>query len=1123
VLGTLFALGVILLRPSPAPQCIVDKRPSGCGSSLVTVTVGGETHVIVEDSAGILWVGSGSTVHKITSGGSQLLTLSPGATVSDIAVDSDGLIWVAAGSSAKRYAAGGALQKTITPGGTVNALAADPLNPIIWIGAGNEAYKYNFAGTQLKTFTASGTANALMILSDGTVWVGAGSTVHKLSAGGSQIASFSAGASVTDLLEDNGGSIWVAAGNTVKKYAPAATGAVLQTLSPGATVKDIDLDAAGPIWVAAGNRAWKYATGGALLCSVDEGDPVTAVGSSSFGAGPVWVGVCLTAPSINVSPSSLSFGNVVEGNSSTKQFTIQNTGTAALNFSISSTNAMYTAAPSTGTISPSGSQTINVTFAPPTGTPPGSQTGTLNITHNDPNQISPKEFALTANVVAATRIIDVSPTTLDFGKVGIYYSFAKVITVRNSGNSILTVTNISSTSPRFQVNHTFPFSVQPSGGEEPVEVTFSPISAGVENGELAFASNATNANPTVSLTGNGILPPPVDAYLVLDRSGSMSESAGSSLTKMDRLQSAANLFVDLARTGQGDKLGIVQFDYPTTDYMVHLGAITTSSKTTMKNAVNTLIPSGWTSIGQGLNLAFNELTDPSISTASHRVLLLLSDGKENRLPFVDPANGTPVITFPTQPNIEIYAVGFGLAQNMNSALLSNLAFNSVGTTKGYFHLTQDNWYTLHKFFISIFGDTFNEYLVQDPVYHIGSGETITIPVTIVDSDKSATFAVYWTNRESRLRVELLSPEGTTITPETAGHYGAQYVLGDLYTFYRVSFISESRWVGEKRGLWTLGVTGVEIPSGVNKEILSVSVLTPSDLSFNPFLNQGVYSTGDVILLSTELLERGRPVEADKVVVTVTKPNNGLGNILSTHELSDRDYKIQLGLNLDTISDPRFNKVAILQRKSPTPLISYDEGTLLLFDDGLHGDGSAGDGIWANFFTDTQVEGVYTFGFQASVRSRLDELTTREKTLSTTVAVTQIDPSKTTIRIDRVPIDVPGFIGYKVAIVPKDAFGNFMGPGYANLIAFRATGAEFVGLVDDDNAGEYSRILHLPSSKDVNDVLVEVDIFGNQINFNLGEELQRRCGLGIWILNWWWLILIFLLFVLVASMLVRKRS
>lgn len=88
-------------------------------------------------------------------------------------------------------------------------------------------------------------------------------------------------------------------------------------------------------------------------------------------------------PSANTSTTSLDFGEVSTSDSRTKVFTLGNTGVADLEYSISiSTNPVYTASPSSGTVIPGNSQTVSVVFDPSSS---GSYSATLVITTNDPN------------------------------------------------------------------------------------------------------------------------------------------------------------------------------------------------------------------------------------------------------------------------------------------------------------------------------------------------------------------------------------------------------------------------------------------------------------------------------------------------------------------------------------------------------------------------------------------------------------------------------------------------------------------------------------------------------------------------------------------------------------------
>jgi hypothetical protein len=631
--------------------------------------------------------------------------------------------------------------------------------------------------------------------------------------------------------------------------------------------------------------------------------------------------------------------------------------------------------------------------------------------------------------------------------------------------------------------------------------------------EINAVSTATEVKIVYGNTQKNLVPCPfvvnavVNAFLVLDGSGSMSESAGSGMTKMERLKDAVELFVKLAGAGSGHKLGIIRFDYPTVDLVAPLQAITTSSQQTMIQDVKNLQPGGWTSIGNGLKMAFDKLTTSGIDVASHRVVLLLSDGEENRECFLDKSHGSPECNMPSQPagerKIEIYTVGLGLAENMDPPLLSTLAFNPVDASKGYFHVTQDNWLELQKYFVSVFCDAFDSFVAQDPVYLVAPGEFVNIPTTVVGSDKGVVFVAHWMDPRSEFLAELLAPDGQKVTPTNAGALGVEYQSGGLFAFYRISFLPGTAWSGAKFGQWTLRITGVEVPPSIDADEVSVSVVVPSDLSFRPKLDRDLHFTGEPILLSAELLERGRPISADEVIVTVTRPEAGVGNILSEPWAVDGS---PLDLHPDTIHNARAARLAHLQLRFDGPLVGYSDDVIALYDDGLHGDGLAGDGVWADYYTQTTLEGVYTFRFQASATTHLGEVATREKTVSTAVAVRMIDPEESIVWITRTPLGMMGEgLLYRVSIFPRDSLGNYLGPGYANSISFAisAESVQYVGPVTDNNAGGYSQVFHLPLHVSAGDTHVDVSVFDSSFRLYLGDELRRGSenggAAGMWVI------------------------
>ena len=92
-------------------------------------------------------------------------------------------------------------------------------------------------------------------------------------------------------------------------------------------------------------------------------------------------GIAPPAPRIVLSTDSLAFGNVNVGSSQTLNFNISNQGNASLAVSkISSSNTVYSIAPTNLTVSPAQSGTIEVTFRP---TAAGAVNAVLSIISND--------------------------------------------------------------------------------------------------------------------------------------------------------------------------------------------------------------------------------------------------------------------------------------------------------------------------------------------------------------------------------------------------------------------------------------------------------------------------------------------------------------------------------------------------------------------------------------------------------------------------------------------------------------------------------------------------------------------------------------------------------------------
>jgi hypothetical protein len=210
------------------------------------------------------------------------------------------------------------------------------------------------------------------------------------------------------------------------------------------------------------------------------------------------------APVIQVSPTSINFGNAIVGINLSQALIVKNTGTATLSISQVSAGSAFSVSGFSLPFSVSAGQqtTITVAFLP---TAIGPASGNISIVSNAPT--SPTSVGLNGTGIAATFALGISPTTLSFGNVTTgTSSAAQTVTVTNTGNSNVAISQITLSGAGYTM----------TGGSAPVTLTpsqnitlsvqFSPNVAGTANGNISIVSNATGSPATVSLSGIGVVP-----------------------------------------------------------------------------------------------------------------------------------------------------------------------------------------------------------------------------------------------------------------------------------------------------------------------------------------------------------------------------------------------------------------------------------------------------------------------------------------------------------------------------------------------------------------------------------------------------------------------------------------
>jgi hypothetical protein len=214
-------------------------------------------------------------------------------------------------------------------------------------------------------------------------------------------------------------------------------------------------------------------------------------------------GVAAPAPLISLTPSSVAFGNVVDGTTNSQTITVQNTGNATLTIS---------AATPTGTgysvsglalplnIAAGASSTFNVNFAP-TGTTAVS--GSVSIVSNVAT--SPTALPLTGTGVAATVVLGVSSNSVSFGNVTDGTTGTQTVTLTNNGNANLAISGVSVTAGLgFGISGVTPPETLTPGQKVTLTVTFVPSGTTAASGTVTITSNATTSPASISVSGTGV-------------------------------------------------------------------------------------------------------------------------------------------------------------------------------------------------------------------------------------------------------------------------------------------------------------------------------------------------------------------------------------------------------------------------------------------------------------------------------------------------------------------------------------------------------------------------------------------------------------------------------------------
>jgi hypothetical protein len=205
---------------------------------------------------------------------------------------------------------------------------------------------------------------------------------------------------------------------------------------------------------------------------------------------------------LSATPGTANFSSVPVGTSYTQSITVSNGGGSSAtisSFSVSGNNFTVKGLTVPQTVAAGQTTTFEVVFSP---TQSAQYTGAVSLALNT----SQKTLAvsLEGSGATGTRVISVSPSTLNFGSISVGAQTTAKVQVANQGNSTVTISQVALTGSGFSATGISSGLQIAAGQSATLSVEFSPTAAGAKSGTVTITSNASTSASTISLSGSGV-------------------------------------------------------------------------------------------------------------------------------------------------------------------------------------------------------------------------------------------------------------------------------------------------------------------------------------------------------------------------------------------------------------------------------------------------------------------------------------------------------------------------------------------------------------------------------------------------------------------------------------------
>jgi hypothetical protein len=221
-----------------------------------------------------------------------------------------------------------------------------------------------------------------------------------------------------------------------------------------------------------------------------------------------------SAPEVSASPASLSFGSQnITTTSAAQTVTLTNSGNASLTITSIVVTAGSGTNPTPGdfaltnntcgaSVAASGTCTFGVTFTPAAA---GTATASVTITDNSNDVASSTQTVSLTGTGTGAAVTFSPPSPYNFGSQTVGTSSSPAtITVTNSGNATLTVTNFTATNSSNFTQTNNCSNTLAAGASCTFNVTFTPTAVGLQTATGTFTDNAPGSPQSYTVEGTGV-------------------------------------------------------------------------------------------------------------------------------------------------------------------------------------------------------------------------------------------------------------------------------------------------------------------------------------------------------------------------------------------------------------------------------------------------------------------------------------------------------------------------------------------------------------------------------------------------------------------------------------------